>query len=166
MICGMDDDHPFREILNARCCFWFGLPPCPKCGEDHGDPACVPEIDAEYRSVFHGTPCTSCGAGTARSDHEAGCTVAYARPLAGWTRRTGKKGDPEWFHGTTGVVVRDVRRAPHPERFAVLAPFLSGRRVTTGHAPTFPLAMALAEEDVKFVEARGTPVRPDRSNDD
>lgn len=161
---GMEDDHPLRELLNAEFCFWSGLPPCPKCGGDHGDPACAPEVDAEYRSVFHGTPCSSCGAGTTRADHEAECKIAYARPLAGWVRRIGKKGHREWFHETTGVTVRDVRESPHPERFAVISPFPSGRRVTTAHAPTFPLAMAFAEEDVKIVEAKWAPIRPIPTN--
>jgi hypothetical protein len=31
-------------------CLWFGLPPCPLCGGDHGDPVAPPGRDAELRA--------------------------------------------------------------------------------------------------------------------
>ena len=43
-----------REELEAVLgklpfCFWDGLPPCPKCGGDHGDFSATLEKDADYR---------------------------------------------------------------------------------------------------------------------
>lgn len=39
----------FEAIGNAKVCFWFGCAPCPKCGQDHGDPKCDPKLDAALR---------------------------------------------------------------------------------------------------------------------
>lgn len=44
---------------NVSFCFWDGLPPCPTCRANHGDPACTPEHDRALR-----TPCP-CGKGIA-----------------------------------------------------------------------------------------------------
>lgn len=53
-----ETDELDEAILNAPCCFWFGLPPCPKCKGDHGDPKCTPEHDANLRALLasHLTP--------------------------------------------------------------------------------------------------------------
>jgi hypothetical protein len=48
----MSIDRDLLNILNsARVCLWFGLPPCPLCGGDHGDPKCSPSKDAAERAA-------------------------------------------------------------------------------------------------------------------
>ncbi len=37
-------------------CFWDGLPPCPKCGEDHGDANATRRQDAERRAKLWASP--------------------------------------------------------------------------------------------------------------
>lgn len=39
-----------EELLNQPYCFWTGLPPCPRCGTDHGDPEATPEWDKAIRA--------------------------------------------------------------------------------------------------------------------
>lgn len=38
-----------EQLLDRPFCFWTGLPPCPKCGSDHGDPKATPEWDKALR---------------------------------------------------------------------------------------------------------------------
>lgn len=45
----MTGEEFMRAFDGVRCCFWFGLAPCPKCGQDHGDPKCTPEDDRALR---------------------------------------------------------------------------------------------------------------------
>lgn len=42
MIAAMDAAGP---------CLWFGLPPCPKCGTDHGNPNCDANQDHYLREM-------------------------------------------------------------------------------------------------------------------
>jgi hypothetical protein len=34
---------------NVTVCFWFGRPPCMRCGSDHGDEDASDELDALWR---------------------------------------------------------------------------------------------------------------------
>lgn len=45
----MTDEEIEQAIGNAPVCMWTGLPPCPKCDGDHGDPACHPSDDKVKR---------------------------------------------------------------------------------------------------------------------
>lgn len=40
-----------EDLLKVQVCSWFGLPPCPRCGKDHGDSEATSEQDAEYRRL-------------------------------------------------------------------------------------------------------------------
>jgi hypothetical protein len=45
-----DPIEELTELLRAsgaRPCLWFGLPPCPFCGGNHGDPKATPERDRD-----------------------------------------------------------------------------------------------------------------------
>ena len=42
----------------VRCCFWFGLPPCPRCGSDHGDPKATADYDDFARACIRSTVAT------------------------------------------------------------------------------------------------------------
>lgn len=46
----LTEDDIWTILENAECCLWFGLPLCPHCGGDHGDPKCSPENDAQFRA--------------------------------------------------------------------------------------------------------------------
>lgn len=50
------EDQKFEEFLKLMCnanpCFWFGLPPCPKCNKEHGDSKCDKHIDLLYRKIY------------------------------------------------------------------------------------------------------------------
>lgn len=54
----MPDMNFIEELLDLieksgrKPCFWFGLPPCPKCKRDHGDPKCAIEKDKEIRKLI------------------------------------------------------------------------------------------------------------------
>ena len=45
-------DAEMLELLNVPFCFWSGLPPCPKCKGNHGDPSCSAEEDNERREAL------------------------------------------------------------------------------------------------------------------
>ena len=44
-------DKSIDDILNAPFCFWIGLPPCPKCRQNHGDKQCDTETDKLFRQL-------------------------------------------------------------------------------------------------------------------
>lgn len=44
----------FDALITAgglKVCLWFGMPPCPLCNGDHGDPNCSPAKDAAERAA-------------------------------------------------------------------------------------------------------------------
>ena len=38
--------------MEAPACFWFGRPPCPRCGKEHGDPEASDDKDLLLRMLY------------------------------------------------------------------------------------------------------------------
>ena len=81
-------DATLDLLRNAQCCFWFGLPPCPKCGTDHGDPAATAEYDRQLRHASEGLePCSQCGK---EHNHRVAYPTGYG-PLSDLSPREGAR---------------------------------------------------------------------------